>query len=106
MFSMKKTRGQRQRVFEQLRELFDRGGCMRVPNPARRKARGAEYKKGYELRFVGRTKSDLREIRRLLRKADVKVGAAYAKHSRIVQPVYGAQAVAMLCREMGIGGIG
>ena len=78
-------------------ERFLRGGCVRTPNPARRKAvskaKRRKYKKGYEIRFVTRTATELRRLQKLLAEAGLKFGKPYRKARQIIQPVYGRQSV-------------
>jgi hypothetical protein len=77
----------------QLVELYQDSGYMRVPNMDRREEEPGEYKKGYEIRLIARTKRDLAVIRRLLREVGLKAGKPFPKHSRWVQPVYGYEAM-------------
>lgn len=77
----------------QLRELFQRNGCVRMPNPERIKALGwNKYKKGYEVRLALR-ESELEHVRRLLQQAGFKPGKPYRKSRQVIQPVYGKEAV-------------
>ena len=76
-----------------LRQAFRRSGYVRVANQTRRKEMGQKYKKGYEVRLVGKTRAELTQIRRLLRRVGFKAGKPFEKHSRIVQPIYGKAAV-------------
>lgn len=74
--------------------IFRRGGYVRSADLAKRKERGSErYKKGYEVRFVLDTESELKDVRRLLKAAGYKPGKPFEKHAKIVQPVYGRVAV-------------
>jgi hypothetical protein len=76
-------------VKTQLLYFFHRNGYFRVVNPRRRKQKGQNYKKGYEIRFVARNREELREIRLLLKKAKFKRGKPFLKGLQFVQPVYG-----------------
>lgn len=97
------TPTQQRRAKDRLLELYDRSGCVRVPNPDRREADSENYKKGYELRFVAYTQAELREIRRLLRTIGCEpTGTPYPKRSHMVQPVYGLRAVMEVCEALGI----
>lgn len=99
---MKKTAGQTRTTVSKLRELFDRNGCLRLPDRRRRKADGQGYKKGYEARFPANSAAELRDIRRLLLDAGVTLGKPFEKRRTIVQPVYGKTAVMGLCELLGI----
>lgn len=82
---------------EQLRAMLAGSGYARVADLAKRKQRGsASYKKGYEVRFVLATKEELAHVRRLLKAAGFEPGKPFAKHSKLVQPVYGREAVERL----------
>ncbi|MCI0699654.1 MAG: hypothetical protein L0241_01020 [Planctomycetia bacterium] len=79
---------------EELVELYQRGGCIRQPNPVRRAEEKRTYKKGYEVRLYVTTKTELTRIRRLLRQVGFKkLGSAYGKHRGYIQPLYGQEAV-------------
>jgi len=74
-------------------QYFERNGCLRRPNPDRRKTETRSYKMGYEIRFVAHTKRELAELRRAIRGAGLKPGKPFAKVNRWVQPVYGRDAM-------------
>lgn len=76
-----------------LTQFFQRNGYVRVPNRETKKELGKSYKKGYEVRFVLETQSELDQVRDLLMQAGFKPGKPFKKHSRIIQPVYGKRAV-------------
>ncbi len=102
-WKLEKSSTPRKDPLARLRELFERNGYLRVPNPRRRKKESADdYKKGCELRFVARSDPELRQIRTLLRRAGVNMGRPYEKHRQLVQPVYGMKAVKSLCEKLGI----
>lgn len=82
---------------ETLRQLLLNGGYVRVADLAKRSAHGsASYKKGYEARFVVATRQELESVRRLLKAAGFRAGKPFAKHTKLVQPVYGRDAVERL----------
>jgi hypothetical protein len=72
-----------------LRTLFERNGCFRLPNRRKRKQLKERYKKGYEVRLILNTKTELAIARRLLRRLHFKLGRPYQKRSQLVQAVYG-----------------
>ncbi len=78
----------------QLTQLFCRNGCLRLPNETRQQEGHAKYKKGYEVRLVAYSKTELNKIRRLLRQTGFDLGNPYQKGPRMVQPVYGKEAAA------------
>lgn len=81
-------------VIEELRATYASGGYMRVPNPERQKNEGpTKYKKGLEVRFVVRSRSELALIRRLLSQAGFRPGRPFQKGNRFLQPLYGYEAV-------------
>jgi hypothetical protein len=73
--------------------LFLRNGYVRSPSETRRDREGREYKKGYEVRLVLNTREELAQARRLLAQAGLRAGRPFAKHRRIVQPIYGREAL-------------
>jgi len=83
-----------------LRELYAAGGCLRVPNDARRRGGGRKYKHGHELRFAAWDESESAEILRLLRVVSVEAGRLYLKRGRPVIPVYGKQRVLRAIRDL------
>lgn len=85
-----------------LAQLFHRNGNVRIPDPKLRKAGPRSYKKGYEIRFVARSESELKRISRLLRLSGVKAGRPYQKGRQTVQPVYGKKTVKKLCEMLGL----
>ncbi len=80
----------------QLAQIFCRNGCMRLPDVARQKEGHTKYKKGYEIRFVAESKTELNQIRRLLKQTGLKPGNPYQKGYQFVQPVYGKEAARKL----------
>jgi hypothetical protein len=78
----------------QLVEYYRRNGYMRIPDDGRRGDEGSTvYKKGYEIRLVARTKTELAAIRKLLREAGLKAGKPFPKAQQTVQPIYGKAAM-------------
>jgi hypothetical protein len=82
---------------------FERAGYVRTCDPERRLHEGQAYKKGYEVRFLLASRDEVREVRRLARAVGLRPGAAYAKHQRIVQPLYGATAVDWFVSRLPVG---
>ena len=76
-----------------LKRHFRQHGYARVSNKKRKKELGQNYKKGYEVRLVATTRTELRQIRQWLRQAGFKAGKPFQKGTRIVQPVYGKATV-------------
>jgi hypothetical protein len=76
-----------------LKQFFQQHGYVRVANETRKEQLGQKYKKGYEVRLVVKTQSELAHIRQLLHQIGFKAGKPFQKHSRIVQPIYGQSAV-------------
>lgn len=76
-----------------LKQFFQQHGYVRGPNETRKKQLGQTYKKGYEVRLVAKTQSELAHIRHLLGQIGFKAGKPFRKHGRIVQPIYGKSAV-------------
>ena len=85
-----------------LSQLFHRNGCVRVPDSKLRKVGSQTYKKGFELRFVARSETELKQIKRLLRSAGFKPGRPFQKGRQTVQPVYGRETVKKLCAVLGL----
>ncbi len=76
-----------------LKQFFQQHGYVRVANETRKEQLGQKYKKGYEVRLVAKTQSELVHIRQLLHQVGFKAGKPFQKYSRIVQPIYGKSAV-------------
>lgn len=64
---------------------------MRCPKRTLTDEEKQTYKKGYEIRFVARSETELKEIRQALRKTGFKPGKSFQKARQIVQPIYGKQ---------------
>jgi hypothetical protein len=88
-------------VVERLAELFARNGYVRRQNADKLAEKGRTYKKGDEVRLTANTKTELREIRRLLALAGFAPGNAYAHGKQWRQPVYGRAAVARFLKLVG-----
>lgn len=76
-----------------LRESFDRAGYVRVYDPERRRSDGQAYKKGFEVRLVAGSESEIRGLQECLVNVGLRPGRPFTKHSKIVLPVYGRRAV-------------
>lgn len=73
---------------------FKRNGYVRSPNFKLKKYVSADkYKKGWEIRLVAKTKSELFLLGELLDEVGLKKGKPFKKGGLTVQPVYGKQAV-------------
>lgn len=82
----------------QLKYFFERNGYLRLPDLVRQEQEGhSTYKKGYELRLVAFNETELGEIRDLLGQAGFRLAKPHIKVNRIIQPVYGKQAVERFC---------
>jgi hypothetical protein len=81
-------------VVEQLVALFFRNGYMR---PRAERALAGEgygrFRRGYEFRLTAGSRSELRQIRALLRQAGFKPGRPFIKGRQFRQPVYGRAAL-------------
>ncbi len=88
-------------VVAELAALFRRNGYVRWPNWDRRAATPRAYKKGYEVRLVAGSRTELRVIRRLLWAAGFKPGRPFVKGKQWRQPVYGRQPVARFLELVG-----
>jgi hypothetical protein len=77
---------------------FEACGCIRAPNPARRRAEPRDYKKGWEVRLAATTRRELRFLRQMLRKCGFKCGRAYHKRAGWILPLYGRAAVERFCK--------
>ena len=83
----------------ELSAFFLRNGYVRRQDPKRYKAQGYRlYKKGFEIRLMANSRTELRQIRSLLRALGFKPGRPFAKNSRMCQPVYGREALADFLR--------
>ncbi len=80
--------------------FLQRNSCLRRPSSERRKEGAEAYKKGWELRIVLQTGTELAKLRRLLRNRGHLPPKAYRKRQQWVQPVYGRAAVKELAAGM------
>ena len=88
-------------VVKQLSTFFHRNGYVRRVNAVRKKVKGRLYKKGAEVRLVAQSKSELAEIRRLLKQAGFKRARPFAKARQWRQPVYGVAEVSRFLSLVG-----
>lgn len=78
-------------VVKKLGEYFLRNGYLRLPNEMLKKKKVGNYRKSYEIRFVAKNKNELKEIKSLLKDADLKPGKHFSKFNQFVLPVYGKE---------------
>lgn len=83
----------RAKAEKQLRQHFLERGYVRIADDSRRQKEGAKYKKGYEVRLVVNTQTELDQLRLWLEQTGFKPAKPFAKGHQIVQPVYGRTAV-------------
>lgn len=81
-----------------LKQFFQQRGYVRIADEERR-AKSAEYKKGWEVRLVAKTESELMVIRDWLKQVDFKPGKPFRKSRRLVQPIYGKKALKWFLSE-------
>lgn len=81
-----------------LKQFFLQRGFVRIPDKERR-AISVEYKKGWEVRLIIITVTELIVIRRWLGHVGLKPGKPYRRHSRIIQPIYGKAAIKWFLSE-------
>lgn len=75
-----------------LAHFFERNGYVRTPNEERSQQLGYQkYKKGWEVRLIAETESELDQIRQALERFDFRLGKPWEKGNQIVQPIYGKQ---------------
>lgn len=78
----------------QLRALFNECGYVRQKSEERYRDLGYDvYKKGSEVRLVLASAAAVKEVQALLREVGLNPGKPFRKHSRYVQPIYGAASV-------------
>ena len=75
-----------------LRKFFRQRGCVRIADEER-KLQDPKYKKGCEVRLVAKTESELMQIQHWLIDVGFKPGKHFRKNSRLIQPIYGKDAV-------------
>jgi hypothetical protein len=88
-------------VVARLRVYFRRNGYVRRIDAVRRVRDGQLYKKGAEVRLVAESPEELKEIRRLLKRAGFKVARPFAKARQWRQPLYGVAEVARFLSLVG-----
>jgi hypothetical protein len=75
-----------------LKMLFRQRGFVRIADEERR-LQDPKYKKGCEVRLMARTESELLQIQHWLIEVGFKPGKPYRNNSRLIQPIYGKDAV-------------
>lgn len=79
------------------RHFLDSSGYVRHQNPDVRDELGDDwhymYKKGWEVRLLVDSKTELSRVRGWLRQAGFRPGKPFTKGNRICQPVYGREDV-------------
>lgn len=80
-------------VGRKLAAMFAQNGCLRAPDPKRRKTEGGKYHAGYEVRLVAADKQELKELRAMLASVNLKPGREFKKGKRVVLPIYGKEQV-------------
>jgi hypothetical protein len=90
-----------QTVIDRLGELFRRNGNVRRQNADKLAAKGSTYKKGDEVRLTANTKTELREMRALLKHAGFEPGNAYAHGKQWRLPLYGRAEVVRFLKLIG-----
>jgi hypothetical protein len=76
-----------------LAQFFQRNGYIRSQNKKRREELGRDYKKGWEVRLPVADRSELTEVRGLLKALGFKPGKPFRKGKQWIQPIYGQKAV-------------
>lgn len=74
-----------------LRKLFLQRGYLRIADEERRI--DPNYKKGCEVRLVAKTESELMQIQLWLLEVGFRPGKPFRNKSRLIQPIYGKDAV-------------
>ena len=82
---------------KQLAAMFARRPWLFVPDEERRQREGQAYKKGYEIRLVAESESELETIRQNLLAAGFPAANPFFKRNRWIQPLYGREAVERFC---------
>lgn len=78
-------------VVKKLADYFVRNGYVRLPKETPKTKKSSGSRKGYEIRFVAKNKSELKELKQLLAEADFKSGKPFDKFNQFVLPVYGKE---------------
>ncbi len=74
-----------------LKKLFLQRGFVRIADQER-KLKDPKYKKGWEVRLMARTESELKQIQLWLIEVGFKPGKPFRQSSRLIQPIYGKDA--------------
>lgn len=73
---------------------FRANGYVRMPNLKKRSKAGSQvYKKGYEVRLVADDRAQVKQLQAALRVLGIQPGRVFPKHSKIIVPIYGREAV-------------
>ncbi len=75
-----------------LKKLFLQRGFVRMADEKRR-LKDPKYKKGCEVRLMAKTVSELIQIQLWIIEVGLKPGMPYRNKSRLIQPIYGKDAV-------------
>lgn len=85
-----------------LRRMFVDGGYVRTQSRAEARDWGTDiYKKGHEVRLTLDSMAEAHEARELLDIVGLWGGKPYTKHSRVIQPIYGIEAVEWFLDTLG-----
>lgn len=85
-----------------LRRMFVDGGYVRTQSRADAREYGTDvYKKGHEVRLTLGSMAEAQEARAMLEVVGLRGGKPYQKHSRVIQPVYGLDAVEWFLDNLG-----
>lgn len=85
-----------------LRRMFVDGGYIRTQSRADAEEFGTDvYKKGHEVRLTLSSMSEAAEARECLEAVGLRGGKPYQKHARVIQPVYGLEAVEWFLATLG-----
>lgn len=76
-----------------VKQAFLKAGYVRWRDPKKLLRAPKSYKKGYEIRFPLQTGTEGRLLMKALRALEIEPGRPFAKHSRIIVPVYGREQV-------------
>jgi len=76
-------------IIKKIAEYYQRNGYLRLPKDKPKTKKSTASRKGYEIRFVAKNKSELKELKQLLTYAEFKTGKPFEKFNQIVLPVYG-----------------
>lgn len=82
----------RDEALKRLAWYYKRNGYVRAPIPERLLREGWHYHKGWEVR-LSLAPGEVAEVRGLLSVAGLTQTQPFAKHSRMIQPIYGRDVV-------------